>query len=83
MRATIIVLDSLGVGALPDAAAYGDSGVDTLGHILDNYPLNIPNLRNLGMGNIERPESPAYRRFLGLDSRADDRCSYNDKLFQN
>lgn len=59
MRATIIVLDSLGVGALPDAAAYGDSGVDTLGHILDNYPLDIPNLRGLGMGNIERPESPA------------------------
>ena len=59
MRATIIVLDSLGVGALPDAPAYGDSGVDTLGHILDNYPLDIPNLRTLGMGNIERPESPA------------------------
>ncbi len=59
MRATIIVLDSLGVGALPDAAAYGDSGVDTLGHILDNYSLDIPNLKSLGLGNIERPESPA------------------------
>ncbi len=59
MRATIIVLDSLGVGALPDAAAYGDSGVDTIGHILDNYSLDIPNLKSLGLGNIERPESPA------------------------
>ena len=52
-RATIIVLDSLGVGELPDAENYGDKGTDTLGHILDNYPLNIPNLRALGMGNIE------------------------------
>lgn len=59
MRATIIVLDSLGVGELPDAAAYGDAGTDTLGHILDNYPLDIPNLRELGMGNITRPEDPS------------------------
>ena len=59
MRAAIIVLDSLGVGQLPDAAAYGDSGADTLGHILDHYPLDIPNLRRLGMGNIERTESDA------------------------
>ena len=59
MRATIIVLDSLGVGELPDAANYGDTGTDTLGHILDNYPLNIPNLRALGFGNIDRPEDPS------------------------
>lgn len=53
MRAVIIVLDSLGVGQLPDAEAYGDAGADTLGHILDNYNLNIPNMRSLGFGNIE------------------------------
>ena len=52
-RATIIVLDSLGVGELPDADKYGDKGTDTLGHILDNYPLDIPNLRELGFGNIK------------------------------
>lgn len=51
-RVALIVLDSLGVGALPDAEKYGDKDVDTLGHILDNYPLNIPNLRKLGLGNI-------------------------------
>ena len=51
-RACIIVLDSLGVGALPDAADYGDAGTDTLGHILDEYPLDIPNLRRLGLGNV-------------------------------
>lgn len=51
-RVCIIVLDSLGIGALPDAAAYGDAGTDTLGHILDSRPLEIPNLRRLGLGNI-------------------------------
>lgn len=53
-RAIIIVLDSLGVGELPDAEKFGDKGADTLGHILDRCPhLNIPNLRKLGMGNIK------------------------------
>lgn len=53
-RAIIIVLDSLGIGALPDAADYGDLGADTFGHILDHSPkLAIPNLLSLGFGNIE------------------------------
>ena len=52
-RVCIVVLDSLGVGALPDAAEYEDAGADTLGHIQDVHPLNIPNLRKLGLGNIE------------------------------
>ncbi|MDD6310436.1 MAG: phosphopentomutase [Firmicutes bacterium] len=52
-RVTIIVLDSLGVGQLPDAANYGDEGADTLGHIHDRFGLKMPNLRKLGMGNIE------------------------------
>lgn len=73
-RAIIIVLDSLGVGAMPDAANYADQGADTLGHILDHCPqLAIPNLRKLGMGNIrdaaggrlkvEQPEG-VYGRFM-------------------
>lgn len=52
-RVCITVLDSLGVGALPDAAKYDDAGADTLGHIQDLHPLDIPNLRALGLGNIE------------------------------
>jgi len=51
-RVTIMVLDSLGIGALPDAGMYGDTGADTLGHIEDHHPLEIPNLRKLGLGNI-------------------------------
>lgn len=53
-RAAIVVLDSLGVGELPDAADYGDKGADTLGHILKEYPsLSIPNLRDLGFCNMQ------------------------------
>jgi phosphopentomutase len=48
-----IVLDSVGIGELPDAAAYGDSGRDTLGHIARSRPLNIPNLVRLGLANIK------------------------------
>ncbi len=52
-RIFTIVIDSLGVGALPDAAAYGDAGTDTLGHIAENTdPFHIPNLQKLGMANL-------------------------------
>lgn len=53
MRVILMVMDSLGVGQLPDAEQYGDTGADTLGHIYKEYPkLNIPNLQKLGFGNI-------------------------------
>lgn len=52
-RIFVIVLDSLGVGAMPDAEAYGDKGVNTLGHIWEyKKDLKIPNLRKLGIGNL-------------------------------
>ena len=52
-RATIIVMDSLGIGELPDAENYGDKGANTFGHIAENVPeLAIPNLARLGFGNI-------------------------------
>ena len=61
-RAIIIVLDSLGVGEMPDAAKYGDQGADTLGHILDHCPqLQIPNLQKMGMGNIKDAAGHDYR----------------------
>ena len=47
-----IVLDSVGIGALPDAGAYGDVGSDTLGNIALQRPLELPNLARLGLGNI-------------------------------
>ena len=52
-RIFTIVIDSLGVGALEDAAAYGDAGTDTLGHISQNVDsFVIPNLQKLGMATL-------------------------------
>jgi phosphopentomutase len=48
-----IVLDSVGIGELPDAADYGDIGRDTLGHIARSRPLNLPNLVRIGLANIK------------------------------
>ena len=53
-RVTLIVLDSLGMGEMPDAAAWGDAGADTLGHICESRPVNLPNLRAWGLGNVRR-----------------------------
>ncbi len=47
-----IVLDSVGIGPLPDAAEYGDTGRTTLGHIAEYRPLQIPTLIDLGLTNI-------------------------------
>jgi phosphopentomutase len=48
-----IVLDSVGIGAMPDAAAYGDVGSDTLGNLARVRPMQLPNLCALGLGNIK------------------------------
>jgi phosphopentomutase len=47
-----IVLDSVGIGELPDAAEYGDTGRNTLGHIAKSRALVLPNLVRLGLANI-------------------------------
>ena len=67
-RIFVIVLDSLGIGAMPDAARFADEGVDTFGHILEKTKtLNIPNLRRLGFlnlkcgGDMKGVESPEGR----------------------
>jgi phosphopentomutase len=51
-RAIVIVLDSLGIGALPDAATYGDDGSNTLGNIAAQTPLRLPALRALGLDRL-------------------------------
>src|SRR5450755_2792083 len=51
-RVVWIVLDSVGIGAMPDAAAYGDEGSDTLGNIARQRPLTLPALTHLGLANI-------------------------------
>lgn len=62
---TIIVLDSVGVGALPDAGSFGDAGAHTLDHTVREAGITLPNLSAFGLGNIEgvdslgRTEAPA------------------------
>jgi len=51
-RAIVIVCDGLGVGAAPDAAAFGDEKSDTLGHVLASREVKIPHLLALGLGNL-------------------------------
>lgn len=59
-RAAIIVLDGVGIGEAPDAAAYGDVGSDTLGHVVAaSAPAQLPNLAAAGIANI--------RPLIGLD----------------
>jgi phosphopentomutase len=70
-RVVLLVLDSLGVGALPDAARFGDAGADTLGHIARHRveqggpPLRLPNLLRLGLGHAARLASGTFP--AGLD----------------
>ena len=52
-RVFIIVLDSVGIGAAPDAADFGDAGANTMYRIFDSEHFNIPNLIDLGLGSIE------------------------------
>jgi phosphopentomutase len=54
MKVILIVLDSVGIGAAPDAAEYGDAGANTLGHIAQAIAggLRMPNLQRMGLGNI-------------------------------
>ena len=79
-RIFVIVLDSLGIGALPDAEDFGDVGSDTFGHILDQMgSIEIPNLTKLGMlnlhggGEMKAAEKPLGRYMrLGEVSRGKD-----------
>ena len=56
-RICLMVLDSVGIGEMPDAAQWGDAGADTLGNILKSRKVNIPSLQKLGLGNIRPLEN--------------------------
>lgn len=76
-RVILFVLDSVGIGALPDAEKFGDSGVNTLGHIVEGCQgLQIPQLKALGIGNIDGlpmiPASSAPKAAFGRSSEASD-----------
>ena len=66
MRALLLILDSVGCGHAPDAAAYGDEGADTLGHIFATQPaLALPALFSLGLGKIMGLSAPEPRASHG------------------
>lgn len=75
-RVFLVVLDSLGVGAMPDSEKYGDVGVDTFGHISEKMgKMNIPNLQKLGMANLHEltgvaPVEHPMGRFTKLSERS-------------
>jgi phosphopentomutase len=51
-RILLVVLDGAGIGAMPDAADWGDFGSDTFGHVLESRKVKLPNLQRYGLGNI-------------------------------
>jgi phosphopentomutase len=59
-RIILVILDSVGIGEMPDAAEYGDAGRDTLGNIARLRPMRLPNLCAFGLANI--------RPFAGLEA---------------
>src|SRR5688500_9162284 len=67
-RVILIVMDSVGVGELPDAAAYGDEGSNTVGNMARVRPLKIPTLRSFGLGHLvtlDDLEPPAVSASFG------------------
>ena len=56
-RICLLVLDSAGIGEMPDAAEWGDAGADTIGNILKTRKVELSNLQSLGLGNIRPLEN--------------------------
>ena len=75
-RTIIVVLDSFGVGELPDADKYGDVGANTLGHIYELAKPKLTNMKKLGLYNIdgltipEKEENP-----IGNYGKAQEKCA--------
>lgn len=57
-KVVLIVLDSVGIGELPDAALYDDVGADTLGHVITRCSPHLPNMMAMGLGNIDGAAFP-------------------------
>src|SRR5262245_29152438 len=78
-RVVVIVMDSVGVGELPDAAAYGDQGSNTVGNIAKHIPLRVPTLRSLGFDrlvDLGGHTGPPLHGRVGADPRVGPRAAY-------
>ncbi len=61
-----MILDSAGIGEMPDAGVWGDAGADTLGNILKTRKVDLPNLQKMGLGNIKTLQNlPAVENPIG------------------
>ena len=80
-RITLVVLDSLGMGEMPDAAAWGDAGADTLGHICESREVRLPNLRGWGLGlNIPVVLMIGYRGWTRHGVTTDTAAVYTERF---
>ncbi len=81
-RVFVVVMDSLGVGAMPDSAAFGDIGVNTLGHISESVDtFTIPNLRKLGMANLTPlKQVPPVEKTLGYYGKLKEKSLGKDTM---
>jgi phosphopentomutase len=80
-RVILIVLDSVGVGELADAEAYGDRGSDTLGNISRRIALQVPTLRSLGLPRVARIQGMApIERPIGAFGRMAERSAGKDSV---
>ncbi len=78
-RVVLIVLDGVGIGAMPDAEDWGDAGSDTLGHILTAERPKLPHLAELGLAAIRAfPEMPLSSRVTGTFGKGSIRSNGKD-----
>ena len=78
-RVFLVVLDSFGVGEEPDAASFGDYGVNTLRSIAQSSSFNCPNLRALGLFNLDGIDFlPSFPKPLGAFGRLRERSMGKD-----
>jgi phosphopentomutase len=80
-RVILIVLDSVGIGELPDAAAYGDEGSHTLGNIARHVALRLPTLAGLGLGRlVNLPATPSPATVTAAYGRMAERSPGKDSV---
>ncbi len=77
-RVFLVVLDSVGIGQLPDAEHYGDVGCNTLGHIIEQIDPSLPHLQKLGLGCIEGVNQPVPSDATGVVGRMAEKSAGKD-----
>ena len=81
-RVVWIVIDSVGIGALPDSEKFGDKGVNTLGNIVKAHSdIKIPNMRKLGIGNIDGVDfMQPVENPMGIYAKCAEECGHRHGL---